>query len=94
MGNGFYQKMLRVNLTTRQTKTEFIPDEDLRKFIGGAGLGGEILRREVPAKLPAYDSRNKVIFATGPFQGPPLAGGGIIIGRGNGMRTENPRSRP
>jgi aldehyde:ferredoxin oxidoreductase len=75
MGNGYYQKMLRVNLTTRQHEVEPISEEDLRKFIGGAGLGGEILRREVPAKLPAYDPRNKVILATGPFQGPPIAGG-------------------
>jgi aldehyde:ferredoxin oxidoreductase len=75
MKNGYYQKMLRVDLTARKAVVESIPEEDLKKFIGGAGLGGEILRREVPAKLPAYDSRNKVIFTTGPFQGPPIAGG-------------------
>jgi aldehyde:ferredoxin oxidoreductase len=75
MSNGYHQKMLRVDLTARKAVVESLPEEDLKKFIGGAGLGGEILRREVPAKLPAYDSRNKVIFATGPFQGPPIAGG-------------------
>lgn len=75
MNNGYYQKMLRIDLTARRATVDSIPEEDLKKFIGGAGLGAEILRRELPAKLPAYDPRNKVIFSTGPFQGPPIAGG-------------------
>ncbi|RPJ42959.1 MAG: aldehyde ferredoxin oxidoreductase, partial [Deltaproteobacteria bacterium] len=75
MSNGYHQKMLRVDLTARKAVVESIPEEDLKKFIGGAGLGGEILRREVPAKLPAYDSRNQVIFTTCPFQVPPVGGG-------------------
>ena len=75
MSNGYYQKMLRVDLTARTAVVESIAEEDLKKFIGGAGLGAEILRREVPGNLPPYDPRNKVIFGTGPFQGPPIAGG-------------------
>jgi len=75
MKNGYWQKMLRVDLTNRKTRVEEIPAEDLKRFIGGAGLGAEILRREVPAKIDPYDSKNLVIFGTGPFQGPPIAGG-------------------
>jgi aldehyde:ferredoxin oxidoreductase len=75
MSNGYYQKLLRVDLTTRKAVVESIPEADLKKFIGGAGLGAEILRREIPGKLPPYDPRNKIIFGTGPFQGPPIAGG-------------------
>jgi hypothetical protein len=75
MKNGHHQKLMRVDLTARKGKVESIPEEDLKKFIGGAGLGVEILRREVPGKLPPSVPRNKVIFGTGPFQGPPIAGG-------------------
>jgi aldehyde:ferredoxin oxidoreductase len=75
MSNGYYQKLLRVNLTNRKAQVESIAEEDLKKFIGGAGLAAEILRRELPGKLSAYDPRNKVIFGAGPFQGPPIAGG-------------------
>ena len=75
MSNGYYQKMLRVNLMTRKILVESIAEEDVKKFIGGAGLAAEILRRELPGKLSAYDPRNKVIFGAGPFQGPPIAGG-------------------
>ncbi len=73
--NGYWQKLLRVDLTHRQVRVEPIEESDLRKFLGGAGLGAEILRRELPGKLDAYDPRNRLIFATGPFQGPPVPGG-------------------
>lgn len=75
MANGYWQKLLRVNLTTGTHTVETIPESDLKKFIGGSGLAAEIMRRELPAKLPAYDARNQVIFATGPFQGPAIPGG-------------------
>ncbi|UCE46437.1 MAG: aldehyde ferredoxin oxidoreductase family protein [Phycisphaerales bacterium] len=75
MGNGYWQKILRVDLSTSDVSVEPIDEEDLKKYLGGAGLGAEILRRELPAKLDAYDGRNRVIFATGPFQGPPVPGG-------------------
>jgi len=74
MGNGYWQKTLRVDLSTKSVSVESIEEEDLRRYIGGAALGAEILRRELPAKLDAYDSRNRVIFATGPFQGVAIPG--------------------
>jgi aldehyde:ferredoxin oxidoreductase len=75
MNNGYWGKMLRVDLTHRKTRREDIPEKDLKMFIGGAGLGAEILRRELPPKIDPFDERNLLIFATGPFQGPPIAGG-------------------
>jgi len=75
MANGYYQKLLRVDLTNRKISVERIKESDLKKFIGGAGLGGEILRRELPVKTDAYDPENRIIFGTGPFQGPPVPGG-------------------
>ena len=75
MRNGYWQKLLRVDLTNKKTSVEPIAEEDLKRFIGGAGLAAEILRREVPAKIDPYDPKNLVIFGTGPFQGPPIAGG-------------------
>ena len=58
MRNGYWQKILREDLTNRKTRVEHIGEEDLKNFIGGAGLGAEILRRELPAKLEPYDSKN------------------------------------
>jgi len=75
MSNGYWQKLLRIDLTTRTITTEPIAEDDLRKFVGGAGLGAEVLRREVGARQDAYGPDNRLIFATGPFQGPPVPGG-------------------
>jgi aldehyde:ferredoxin oxidoreductase len=75
MKNGYWQKILRVDLTNRKLTVEPIEEKDLKNFIGGAGLGAEILRRELPEKIDPYDPRNLVIFATGPFQGPAVPGG-------------------
>jgi aldehyde:ferredoxin oxidoreductase len=75
MGNGYWQKTLRVNLTTGDIHVEAIDEKDIKAFIGGAGLGAEILRREIPEKIDPLSPENLVIFATGPFQGPAVPGG-------------------
>ena len=75
MSNGYWQRLLRVDLSNRTTSVESIDEKDLKRFIGGASLAGEILRRELPEKIDAYDENNRLIFATGPFQGPAVPGG-------------------
>ncbi|NQV32690.1 MAG: aldehyde ferredoxin oxidoreductase family protein [Phycisphaeraceae bacterium] len=74
MGNGYWQKTLRIDLTTGSISVETIPEEDLKRYLGGAGLGAEILRRELPGKINAFDAENRVIFATGAFQGAAVPG--------------------
>jgi aldehyde:ferredoxin oxidoreductase len=74
MANGYWQKLLRVDLSKRESRVETISEGDLKRFIGGAGLGADILRREVASKTLAYEPQNRVIFVTGPFR-PPIAGG-------------------
>jgi aldehyde:ferredoxin oxidoreductase len=74
MKNGCWQRMLRIDLANRKTRVEEIPEKDLREFIGGVGLGAEILRRDFPKRISPFDSRNLLIFGTGPFQGPVVSG--------------------
>ena len=76
MSNGYWQRLLRVNLSEGTSRVELIDENDLKRFIGGASLAGEILRRELPDRLEnPYDEENRLIFATGPFQGPATPGG-------------------
>lgn len=75
MKNGYWQKMVRVDLTNRRSTVEPIEQRQLKDFVGGAGLGAEIMRRELPQKTDPFDQRSMVIFATGPFQGPAVPGG-------------------
>ena len=74
MRNGYWQKLLRVNLTYCKTIVEPIPEQDLKRFVGGAGLAAEMIYRELPGKLDPYDSKNLLIFGTDPFQGTPISG--------------------
>ena len=75
MKNGYWQKLLRVNLSNSKITVEDIAEEDLKNFIGGAGLAAKMIYNELPGKIDPYDRKNLLIFATGPFQGPSIPGG-------------------
>jgi len=89
MNNGYWQRALRIDLTERKMEIQPVEAADLRRFIGGAGLGAEILRRESPACQDPYAPDNRLIFATGPFQGPAVPGGAkfTIVGLSPVTRT-------
>lgn len=64
---GYWNKILRINLTDASINVEEVND-DLWKFcIGGAGYGAKVLLEEVTAKTKAFDSNNKIIYATGAY---------------------------
>ncbi|MBT9165454.1 MAG: putative oxidoreductase YdhV [Chloroflexi bacterium] len=67
--NGYWNKVLRVNLTERKWSEESIKEELLRQFIGGSGLGAKLLYDEVSADVDPLGSENKIFFITGPFCG-------------------------
>lgn len=75
MGNGYWQKCLRVDLSSGRIYTENIEEADLKNFIGGAALGAEYLRREVGGKIDPLSAENRLIVATGPFQSTSFPGG-------------------
>ncbi len=63
---GFYGKLLRINLTDQTVKEEAIPDDVLKKYLGGKGLGAYLLLQYLPAKIDPLSPENKIIFTTGP----------------------------
>ena len=69
MANGFMGKLLRVNLTTGTIAQEAIPEEKMRKFLGGVGIATSYLYEEVPAGVDPLGPQNKLIFMTGPLTG-------------------------
>lgn len=74
MSKSIWSKLLRVNLSNQKIKEESISEELFKKYIGGAGLATKYLYDEVSAKTNALDPKNKIIFATGPFQGTKIIG--------------------
>ncbi len=76
MPKGFAGKVLRVDLTENRTWIEEPPESWYRTYFGGSAVVAYYLLKEVPADLDAFDPENRLIFATGPFTGTPLAGSG------------------
>jgi len=64
--DGYTGKILRVNLTSRETKEEPLNAKWARDFIGGTGLGNRIIYSEVPPSTDPLSPENKIVFATGP----------------------------
>ena len=73
---GYTGKILRVNLTGEKITEESVDEATLRKYMGGTGLGAKILYDEVPPGTEWNHPDNRLILATGPLNGIPVAGSG------------------
>lgn len=76
MATTYNGKILRINLTDRSVKTEELPLEKAKKFIGGRGLGTKILYDEGIAKVDPLSPENKLVFVTGAVTGANVPTGG------------------
>jgi aldehyde:ferredoxin oxidoreductase len=74
MALGYWNKILRVDLTNRRITKEEIDEDTYRLFVGGAGIGAKILWEEISSETNPFDADNRLIFAGGPFQGHPVPG--------------------
>ena len=69
---GYLGKMLRVDLTSGDTRVERLGEDFIKKWVGGVGFGAKYLWNEVPAGVEWSDPQNRMIWTTG-----PLAGSGV-----------------
>jgi aldehyde:ferredoxin oxidoreductase len=73
---GYCGKILRVNLTEGKIRVEN-PDENFyRTYMGGEGIIGYYLLKELKPGIDPLGPENKLIFAPGILTGAPLAGAG------------------
>jgi len=63
MALGYWNKILRVDLTNREMAVEEMDDDTCKLFIGGAGIGTKILWQEVPPGVDPLGANNKIIFS-------------------------------
>ncbi len=68
MGNGYWEKVLRVDLSSGAVTVENVSEEIWKRYLGGSGFGAKVLYDEVGADVGALDKENRLIFATGPLQ--------------------------
>ena len=75
MIGGYAGKILRVDLTKGSIAEENLPQGELRKYLGGLGLGLRILAAEQPLHVKPLDPESRLIFMTGPLTGTPVPAG-------------------
>jgi aldehyde:ferredoxin oxidoreductase len=66
---GYHGKLLRVDLTTRETKVEDLDPTMLEKYVGGAGTGVRTLYDETGPNTDPLGPENVLIAVTGPYTG-------------------------
>ncbi|MDI3534167.1 MAG: aldehyde:ferredoxin oxidoreductase [Thermosediminibacterales bacterium] len=71
---GFYNRLLKINLTNKTYHVEEIADEILKKYLGGKGLGSYLLLKEIPKGVCPMSEDNKLIFTTGPIADTKMMG--------------------
>ena len=67
--NGFFNRLLRIDLSGRSYRYEEIPDQVLARTLGGKGLGTHLLWNEIPRGVSPLSPENKFILAAGPVTG-------------------------
>jgi len=63
---GFYNKVLHINIGQRSFDEESIDDEVYRKLLGGKGLATHLLLRNTKAGVDPLSEDNVIIFTVGP----------------------------
>ena len=64
--DGFFNKLLIVDLDTRTSRDERVPDEVYGDYLGGKGLATHLLLRDNPPGVDPLAPENALIFAVGP----------------------------
>ena len=72
MPMGYCGKILHVNLSTREFKTEEPDDKFYRFYLGGSCMGSYYVSR-LMKRADAFDPENVLVFATSPVIGASLA---------------------
>lgn len=77
----FFQRGVRINLTSRDIKFENLDDIWYRKFLGGKGLGALLLFNNIGVSVDPLSAENMLIFLTGPLTGSsfPSASRGVVV---------------
>ncbi len=72
---GYYNRILNINLTNQSFTIEPVDDSTLKQCLGGKGLATKLLLERNPPGVDPLAPDNHIIIATGPFCGGPLWGG-------------------
>ena len=74
-----FGSILEIDLSTDRTRVLSIPQEVIKAFIGGKGLGAYLLFKYLPPRTDPYSSENLLMFLTGPLTGTPYPTSGRMV---------------
>ena len=78
--NAYVSKVLHVNLSSGQVRTEILDERTVRLYLGGVGLGVNLLMEYSKPGRDAFDPDNPLIYCIGPLSGTlGLAGHGYAV---------------
>jgi len=72
--NGFFNRVLMIDLSTRTFREETIPEFVYETYLGGKGLASYLLHELNPIGVDPLAAENRLIFATGPVTGSAIWG--------------------
>jgi aldehyde:ferredoxin oxidoreductase len=72
--NGFYERILIIDLDGQESSIESLPDDIYRRYLGGKGLGTYLLSHYNPVGVDPMEPGNCLIFCTGPITGSAIWG--------------------
>mgnify|MGYP006282445073 FL=1 len=83
MNEGYYGKVLWVDLSNNTLQEETLPDEMYRQYLGGYGLACRLIYENMPANLDALSSDSILGFFPGLLTGTmaPLSGRYMVAGK-------------
>jgi aldehyde:ferredoxin oxidoreductase len=69
---GYHGSYCRFDLGRGSAQTVPLPEDVLRRFLGGVGLGTYLLHRECPAGVEPFAPEAPIVFSLSPLVGTPL----------------------
>lgn len=80
---GHFGHYLVVHLSKEEIDEYEVPEDWIKKHIGGRGVGARILLEELKPETVPLGPENIILFGTGPFQGTGIAGAGrhVVISK-------------
>ena len=69
---GHHGRYLRIDLSTGAVTRRPLPEDVLRRFLGGVGLGTYLMHKESPPRLDPLSPEAPLIFSFSPLVGTPL----------------------
>jgi aldehyde:ferredoxin oxidoreductase len=69
---GYHRRYLRIDLSSGTGRGVPLPEDVLRRFLGGVGLGTYLLHREAPAGVDPFAAEAPLVFCFSQLVGTPL----------------------